>query len=101
MSRKKTSEGCPGFGLFQAIQQSQAYPHLLMENYVQDAIRKLGLTVEERNIWEDPVFEEELMSVTGRRVVPGFRVIDKERASRWIPESRDIIEYLVSRHSPA
>jgi len=31
MSRKKTSEGCPGFGLIQAIQQSQAYPHLLME----------------------------------------------------------------------
>ena len=28
--------------------------------YVQDAIRKLGLTVEERNIWEDPAFEEEL-----------------------------------------
>ena len=26
--------------------------------YVQDAIRKLGLTVEERNIWENPAFEE-------------------------------------------
>ena len=67
--------------------------------YVQDAIRKLGLTVEERNIWEDPAFEEELMSVTGRRVVPVLRTIDNEGASRWIPESRDIIEYLVSHHS--
>ena len=67
--------------------------------YVQDAIRKLGLTVEERNIWEDPAFEEELMSVTGRRVVPVLRAIDNEGASRWIPESRDIIEYLVSHHS--
>ena len=67
--------------------------------YVQDAIRKLGLTVEERNIWEDPAFEEELMSVTGRRVVPVLRAIDNEGASRWIPESRDIIEYLVSRYS--
>ena len=67
--------------------------------YVQDAIRKLGLTVEERNIWEDPAFEEELMSVTGRRVVPVLRAIDNEGASRWIPESRDIIEYLVSQHS--
>ncbi len=69
--------------------------------YVQDAIRKLGLTVEERNIWEDPAFEEELMLVTGRRVVPILRAIDNEGASRWIPESRDIIEYLVSCHSPA
>ena len=69
--------------------------------YVQDAIRKLGLTVEERNIWEDPVFEEELMSVTGRRVVPVLRTVDNEGASRWIPESRDIIEYLVSRYPPA
>ena len=68
-------------------------------HYVQDAIRKLGLTVEERNIWEDPAFEEELMSVTGRRVVPVLRAIDNEGASRWIPESRDIIEYLVSRYS--
>ena len=67
--------------------------------YVQDAIRKLGLTVEERNIWEDPAFEEELMSVTGRRVVPVLRTVDNEGASRWIPESRDIIEYLVSHHS--
>ncbi len=69
--------------------------------YVQDAIRKLGLTVEERNIWEDPAFEEELMSVTGRRVVPVLRAIDNEGASRWIPESRYIIEYLVSHHSAA
>ena len=69
--------------------------------YVQDAIRKLGLTIEERNIWEDPAFEEELMLATGRRVVPVLRAIDNEGASRWIPESRDIIEYLVSRHSPA
>ena len=68
-------------------------------HYVQDAIRKLGLTVEERNIWADPAFEEELMSVTGRRVVPVLRAIDNEGASRWIPESRDIIEYLVSHHS--
>ena len=67
--------------------------------YVQDAIRKLGLTVEERNIWGGPAFEEELMSVTGRRVVPVLRAIDNEGASRWIPESRDIIEYLVSHHS--
>ena len=69
--------------------------------YVQDAIRKLGLTVEERNIWEDPAFEEELMLATGRRVVPVLRAIDNEGTSRWIPESCDIIDYLVSRHSPA
>ena len=69
--------------------------------YVQDAIRKLGLTIEERNIWEDPAFEEELMLATGRRVVPVLRAIDNEGTSRWIPESRDIIDYLVSRHSPA
>ena len=58
------------------------------------------LTIHYRNIWEDPVFEEELISETGRRVVPVLRVIDKGRASRWIPESRDIIEYLVNHHSP-
>ena len=69
-------------------------------HYVQDAIRKLGLTVEERNIWEDPAFEEELMSATGRRMVPVLRAIDNEGASRWVPESRDIIAYLVSHHSP-
>ena len=69
--------------------------------YVQDAIRKLGLTIEERNIWEDPAFEEELMLATGRRVVPVLRAIDNEGTSRWIPESRDIIDYLVSRYSPA
>ena len=59
------------------------------------------LTIHYRNIWEDPAFEEELMSVTGRRVVPVLRTVDNEGASRWIPESRDIIEYLVSRYPPA
>ena len=57
--------------------------------------------MEERNIWEDPVFEEELMSVTGRRVVPVLRAIDNEGASRWIPESRDLLEYWVSRYPAA
>ena len=61
---------------------------------VQHAIKKLGIEVESRNIWQDVQYEKELIEARGQGTVPVLRIIDEEGNSTWLPESSDIINYL-------
>lgn len=60
---------------------------------VRVAIRDLGLTIEERDIYRDPQNMQALVAARGRRTVPVLRIGE----STWLPESQDIIAYLYER----
>ncbi len=61
---------------------------------VRAAIDRLGLVVELREIFEDPVYRDELVEARGRATVPVLRIISPVGEERWMPESRDIVRYL-------
>ena len=61
---------------------------------VRSAIDRLGLDVELREIFDDPVYRDELVEARGRATVPVLRVISPDGEERWMPESRDIVRYL-------
>ncbi len=63
--------------------------------YVQTAISKLGLDVEIRNIYSQEHFED-LVAARNRATVPVLRISHTGEADKeiWLPESRDIVEYL-------
>ncbi len=61
---------------------------------VRSAIDRLGLDVELREIFEDPVYRDELVEARGRATVPVLRIISPQGEERWMPESRDIVRYL-------
>ena len=60
---------------------------------VRVAIRDLGLTIEERDIYRDPANMQALVAARGRRTVPVLRIGE----ATWMPESQDIIAYLYER----
>lgn len=60
---------------------------------VREAIRDLGLEIEERNIYADPEHLRALVEARGRRTVPVLRIGEDQ----WMPESQDIIRYLYDR----
>ncbi|MDH3693178.1 MAG: glutaredoxin [Gammaproteobacteria bacterium] len=66
---------------------------------VQHTIKKLGIEVESRNIWQDAEYERELVEARGRNTVPVLRIIDNEGNSTWLPESSDIIHYLKKNYA--
>ena len=61
---------------------------------VKRAVAQLGLTLEERNIWDNPQWQAELMQVRGRATVPVLLRQSADGKSEWMGESRDIIQYL-------
>ncbi len=61
------------------------------------AIKRLGLDVEVRNIWQDEAAARELLQATGRHTVPVLRIRDAAGGDRWLPESADIIRDLEAR----
>ena len=61
---------------------------------VKRAVAQLGLTLEERNIRDDPQWQAELMQVRGRATVPVLLRQSADGKSEWMGESRDIIQYL-------
>ncbi len=63
-------------------------------NRVRSAIDQLGIDIELRNILEDSQHRDALIETRGRATVPVLRITSPDGEQRWMPESRDIIEYL-------
>ncbi len=63
---------------------------------VKRAAQELGLTLEERNIWENPEWSSELADSQGRLTVPVLRHVAANQISEWISESRVIIQFLMN-----
>ena len=68
---------------------------------VKRAAEELGLTLEARNIWENPDWSSELATARGRLTVPVLRIDSANQASEWISESRVIIQFLTNYHERA
>lgn len=65
---------------------------------VRGPMEQLGLSVELRDILRNPVFRDELVSARGRTTVPVLRITSADGQERWMPESRDIIHYLLQTY---
>lgn len=63
---------------------------------VQRAVAELGIDVEMVNVGQRPEGRAELVKATGRATVPVLRIDEGEQV-RWMPESRDIVDYLYQR----
>jgi len=61
------------------------------------AIRHLDLSIEERNVRQQPAHATELVEALGTSTVPVLR-IDEGSDVRWLPESSDIVRYLYDEH---
>ena len=64
---------------------------------VWDAAERLGIVLEERNIFEDRTYREELVAARGRATVPVLRIDHEDGRVEWLPESMDIVRYLTRR----
>ncbi len=67
---------------------------------VKKVIDKLNVNVELRNIWDDDSGYDELEAAMGRATVPVLRMVNAEGQSRWMPESTEIVGYLVENYGP-
>jgi glutaredoxin len=61
---------------------------------VRDALTRLGLELELRDIQKQSKYREELVAATGKQMVPCLRIEPPAGASRWMHESADIVRYL-------
>ncbi len=64
---------------------------------VRRAIKELELDIELRDIHEQPRYRAELIAARGRSTVPVLQCTGADGTARWMPESRDIIEFLRER----
>lgn len=64
---------------------------------VQRMLDRLGVQVEMRNTLRDRANMDELVAARGARTVPVLRIAHPDGRVEWMPESADIIEYLVRR----
>jgi len=62
---------------------------------VKDAMQRMGIVAEYRDVRKHPEHREELRRVLGRGTVPVLR-IEQGDSVEWLPESRDIVRYLRS-----
>jgi glutaredoxin len=76
------------------LYQYQACPFCVK---VRRAMKRQGLKIETRDVKRSEVAREELLAGGGDLKVPCLRIGDGERASQWIYESKDIVEYLEGR----
>ena len=58
------------------------------------ANRYLSLTLQEKNISQDPQALRELIQDGGKQQVPALRIKEADGSHRWLYESREIIEFL-------
>ncbi len=63
-----------------------------------DAIKKLALTIELRNIHQQPAHRMQLIRKGGKGQVPCLYIENVNGNSKWLYESSDIINYL-KKHS--
>ena len=61
---------------------------------VMQTTNQLGIDVEIRNIDEKTDYRDELLAVRDRATVPVMQITSPNGDKRWMPESRDIINYL-------
>lgn len=61
-------------------------------------LKKLGVKVEKRDIHADSRHQADLIAARGRKTVPVLRINSSDGEERWLPESRDIINYLKSTY---
>ncbi len=61
------------------------------------AIEELGLEIPLLNTMQDPGHREALLEAMGRGTVPVLKIESDGGDAKWLPESADIIRYLVSR----
>ena len=57
-------------------------------------IERLGIDVELRDIFENAEHRDELIGARGRATVPVLKITSPNGEERWMPESRDIVNYL-------
>ena len=65
---------------------------------VMKTITRLGLDVEIRDVIADKNRRDELIDARGRATVPVLWIQSPDGTVRWMPESRDIIQYLESMY---
>jgi glutathione S-transferase len=61
---------------------------------VRQAMQRLHVDLELRDVRNQPSFREELVAATGRGTVPCLRIEEDSGKSRWMHESADIIAFL-------
>jgi len=91
-----------GVGRVQGGRRNGLHPHLSLYMFegcpycerVRVAIRDLDLPIEERDIRAEPAHASTLIEALGRSTVPVLRVDEEGGATRWLPESSDIVRYL-------
>jgi len=64
---------------------------------VRAPIDRLGIDVELRDIFSNPRDRDDLIKARGRATVPVLRITSPGGEDKWMPESRDIVEYLEAR----
>ena len=64
-----------------------------------EAIDRLGVDVELRDIFADQKYRDELVGARGRATVPVLRITSPDGEQRWMPESRDIVRYLETTYA--
>ncbi len=60
---------------------------------VRAALSRLQLELELRDIQREPKYRDELVTATGKQMVPCLR-IENGGSARWMHESADIVRYL-------
>ena len=60
---------------------------------VREAMRRLDLEIELRDIHGNSAYRQELIAATGKQMVPCLR-IEQPGGARWMHESADIVRYL-------
>ncbi len=68
---------------------------------VRREIDALDVDVELRNIYDDRSHRDELIAARGRATVPVLRITAPGSEDRWMPESRDIVQYLQRTYGQA
>ncbi len=61
---------------------------------VRDAMKRLGIQIELRDVRTSSDHMSALRAATGRSTVPVLRIEEGEGKTRWMPESLDIVAYL-------
>jgi len=76
------------------------YPQCAYTRLVLRAIEMLDLDIELRDTLVDRSRQQELVEAVGRGTVPVLRIEAEDGRVEWLPESRDIVDYLVDRFAP-
>lgn len=61
---------------------------------VRTAAERMGITLELRDVRQEPRWREELVAARGRATVPVLRIDIADGTTRWLPESLEIIRFL-------